>query len=1259
MQIKKLVPFVTLAVFFALSGSAQVKTNTPELQRAAQLAAIRQQDLSNRLTMLSRQKGWPLLIHYKKGGRAVLSGIDPNGMPLYVAAYDNLISAQTIGTDQLWPGGSTGLNLNGSLASMKGKIAIWDEGIVLPTHVELTGRVLQKDKPSSTSLHSTHVAGTMIASGVNPAAKGMSFGAQQLLAFDFNGDVSEMFGQASTLLISNHSYGTVAGWNQNTDENNRWEFLGNPGDTADYKFGYYDDQSRDWDSIAFQAPDYLIVKAASNNRDVNGPAVGQPYFRPDKNGNIVAAGNRPAGISNNDGFDIIPTYGVAKNILTIGAVNPIPGGYTQPSDVVLSEFSSWGPTDDGRIKPELVSDGVNVLSCSNSSDNSYAILSGTSMASPAAAGSAFLLQQLFANLHSGSFMRSATLKGILIHTADEAGPAAGPDFQMGYGLINMKNAAAVISSGNTDQQIYENNLATGNSFTLPLVASGKGPLVVTLSWTDPPGTVNETALLNNPARKLVNDLDLRVTGNAATYAPWILDAKHPANMATTGDDTLNNVEKIVINNVVPGKTYTITVTHKGTLRNAQQAYSLIVSGAGGTGYCASNPLSSAGTRINTVNISNINNTNPAGCTTYTDYSSKTIQLQGNQTTPFSIGLGSCDASASQKVVKIFVDYNNNGTFTDPGEQVATSAVLAGGTVTFNGNFKTPAGLKVGTYSLMRIVAEETTDTSAVQPCGTYGNGETEDFRVQFVSLSNDVGVGAVVDPLATLCATDSQRISVRINNFGTTPQVNVPLSCTVQSGGTDIAAFSINCPDTIPALGNVIYTFQPPFAVTAGQTYIIKVGTGLSTDQDSSNNTTSDTVSVNSGSSNVTGVAEICNSSSATASLAAVGSDSTDVVKWYDAQNAVTPIATGSPATTTDIPADKTYYLGLNENSGSVGPANKLQFANGGYNVFQGNYIRFTNAVPLTISTTRLYVGHGGKVQFIVADLASIDSSTGAYSYFPISTNTINVYPTTPTPQAGAVTGNNASDTGAIFFLNLSVPTAGNHILIVIADSVDQPTLFRNNQITSNPYPFTLPGIFSITGNSVIDNANTKDTVLYQQYYYFLYDVHVRLNKCASPRVAVTATMPAAPVITLNGQLLTSSFASNNQWYRNDSLIAGATSQTYTITIPGIYTDVAVDSAGCSQVSNAITYGTTSGLNLKVGPIPTTGTFNMTFYLDQSQNVDISIVNSLGQRILTGSYPNFGGFFSHTFNLSNQGAGVYILKLMIGNDKHIIKVIVE
>ena len=193
-----------------------------------------------------------------------------------------------------------------------------------------------------------------------------------------------------------------------------------------------------------------------------------PWVHPigdfDANGVMVNSGNRPTGISSNDSYDIITTYGTSKNILTVGAVYPIAYGYKKPWDVTMSTFSGWGPTDDGRIKPDVVADGINLLSSISTADNAYDYYSGTSMASPSAAGSLLLLQEYYSQLHSGAFMRAATLKGLTIHTADEAGSFPGPDYQNGWGLINIKKASDVIKANNTTHLIQENVLINNNTF---------------------------------------------------------------------------------------------------------------------------------------------------------------------------------------------------------------------------------------------------------------------------------------------------------------------------------------------------------------------------------------------------------------------------------------------------------------------------------------------------------------------------------------------------------------------------------------------------------------------------------------------------------------------------------------------------------------------------------------------------------------------------------------------------------------------------
>ena len=283
----------------------------------------------------------------------------------------------------------------------------------------------------------------------------------------------------------------------------------------------------------------------------------------------------------NDGpYDCISHAGVSKNILTVGAVADISGGYTQPSDVVMSSFSSWGPADDGRIKPDIVANGLGLLSTNNSSDDGYLSLSGTSMASPSAAGSMILLQQQYENL-AGDFMRASTLKALVIHTADEAGTTDGPDYAYGWGLMNTSKAADLIAEDAMINSLEEVILVNGGTYTREVVALGGEPLKVTVVWTDVPGNP-VSASLDPTDFMLVNDLDLRVSENTNIYYPWKLDGSNPTAPATCyGENNADNVEVVLVDNPVAGTTYTITVDHDGTLTGGSQVFSLVVSGIEG------------------------------------------------------------------------------------------------------------------------------------------------------------------------------------------------------------------------------------------------------------------------------------------------------------------------------------------------------------------------------------------------------------------------------------------------------------------------------------------------------------------------------------------------------------------------------------------------------------------------------------------------------------------------------------------------------
>ena len=1265
---------LSFLVLVGTNAQAQVPaTNISLLQQKTKDIQTLNLPRQQQLIQTALQKGWPLVMQGKKGHNLYLHSIDQFGKPVYVTTVDNIISAATIRTTQLWPGGASKLSLNGSSDNIKGKIAIWDEGKVRPTHVELTGRVLQVDNSPTLSDHSTHVSGTMIAAGVNPVAKGMSYGEQLLLCYDFYNDASEMgLAAQQGLLVSNHSYAIEAGWNPDNNNPNQWDWLGNPNDTVDINFGLYDDETRIWDSIAYYNPNYLIFKAGGNNRGDTGPPAGTNYYRYNAQGTLYNAGPRPApgtanSISSNAGYMTMATYGNAKNIVTMGAVQPIPGGYNQPSDVVLAGFSSIGPTGDGRIKPDLVADGVNVLSSISTSDNAYDIYSGTSMATPAATGSAMLLQEYYSKIH-GAFMLSSTLKGILIHTADEAGLYPGPDYLYGWGLIDMAKAAAVITSDNSDhvQQIHESSLTNGSKDTenWTITASGKMPVSATICWTDPPGVPvsipNNEKNFKDVTVKLINDLDLRIKDNTtgAIYMPWTLNPANPGAAAVKSDNFRDNVEKVELtDSLIPGRSYTIMITHKGTLQHGTQNYSLVISGGGGSASCTS-ASSGSGASIDNITLSNLNNTPPANtCRTYTDYTGLTpASLPVGQTVPITISSSSCNATNNTRIISVYIDFNNDGTF-ESNELAYQSAASPGGV--FTGNVAVPTTAVVGSYARMRVIAQETSSPSAVSPCGTYGAGETQDYRVVFTNPSTDVGIADLEYPSLTTCPNDSTLVALRIHNYGNVAQVNVPVTTTVSQGANVIATFSTICPVSIPADSDVVFTFSgSSLNLSPGTSYTFTSYTSLGADVNTANDSNVTTVTANAAGPATTGSATVCGGNASSVQLKANASGD-DVVLWYDSPTSTMPIAAGSNTTTTDIAS--TYYVALNDLKAKGGPATALTLppsssSPGFYYPLDGQFVNFTTSVPLTLQSARLYSAYPGQVTFLLASLASFTSS--GYSYYPIDSVTINVYATRQTQQSGRVNvpAGQMTDTGAIYYLNLPIPTPGNYILITECNGCN---LFVNSNIATNPYPISIPGVFSITGNSN-KYATSGDTTGDRAYYFPLFDIGITLDECPGPRTAVTPSTAPAPVVTLAGNVLTSSADSGNQWYRNDTAISFANGQTDTIFLEGTYyTKVTDATTGCTSISNKVNFNNTSPSNpigLTIGPNPNGGLFNLSFSVSTTDNTAVQIYDMLGQRVYDQELGSFTGGFSQQIDAYYLSNGIYVVRIIHGGSTYQSKI---
>ena len=534
------------AIFKILEGK-DLSIPAVRSQVVAEMQALEERQ---RIAVLAKAKELNVPLRIDRPGQNVAELYDFRGdEPIYRKTL-NVNAAISSGANLLTP---APYNLDGTGI----RVGIWDEARVRSTHQELAGRVTVMDPTTSTSDsdHATHVGGVVGATGMNANAKGMA-PKVNLNSYDWNYDYTEMTqagaalaNDSSKIPLSNHSYGY---------------------DATVYEMGVYNSQPRDTDATASSLPYYLI---------------------------FWAAGNDQRNLSSLGGYQSITYDALSKNVMTVGAVqDAVSGSLRSLSNATMTTFSSWGPCDDGRIKPDVVANGWELYSSSSTGDTSYVSKTGTSQAAPSAMGAAALLQQLYAREFSGQRMRASTLKGLMIHTADDLGNA-GPDYQYGWGLINVKVAADVILSHKADlsrPKLIEGTLSRTtsgvktytNNYTF--VWDGVSPIRATLAWTDPAGSTQTATDSRTP--NLVQNLDLKIISpNGTTNLPYVMPfvgSWTQASMslpAIRGKNNVDNVEQVYLQSPTLG-TYTVSVALDGTLsRGVSQAYSLIIAGGeGGT-----------------------------------------------------------------------------------------------------------------------------------------------------------------------------------------------------------------------------------------------------------------------------------------------------------------------------------------------------------------------------------------------------------------------------------------------------------------------------------------------------------------------------------------------------------------------------------------------------------------------------------------------------------------------------------------------------
>ncbi len=360
---------------------------------------------------------------------------------------------------------------------------------------------------ADTNGHGTHMAATI--AGTGAASGGQYQGLAPGASLYFQGltnpegqlepppDLADLFGPAYEAGVRIH----VDGW----------------GDDAS---GYFSSASQT-DGFIRAHPDFLVIFSAGNGGPGPGTLTSEAYT---KNGLVVGASQSPHPMFDSEQVDS-----------------------SSPSD-----FSSRGPTGDGRLKPELLAPGA-LISAKASQvtsefdlGNYYTYMEGTSMAAAVAGGSAALLREYFQRFEQVASPSAALLKASLINGAST--PASGPT-KDGFGILDL--GGTILALHEKTFQYIDSSKGVANDGTSTYtfqVQGGDSPLKATLAWTDP-------AAAPGSAHPLVNNLDLEVRDPSGKL--WLGNSFLSPGQA----DDVNNVEQAFIPQPVAGS-YTIYV--KGT-----------------------------------------------------------------------------------------------------------------------------------------------------------------------------------------------------------------------------------------------------------------------------------------------------------------------------------------------------------------------------------------------------------------------------------------------------------------------------------------------------------------------------------------------------------------------------------------------------------------------------------------------------------------------------------------------------------------------
>jgi serine protease AprX len=421
-------------------------------------------------------------------------------------------------------------------------------------------------------MHGTHVSGSILGNGKNSNGliRGGAYGAQ-LVMMGMWSDIMNNIVPPTIDKLYQTGYDNGA-----RIQSNSW---GQPNSN-----GRYDNWAQLTDQWCFAHPDYLPMFAAGNDgADLNGDGVIDE-------GSVGSPGTAKNVLTVGASKNFLMTGGIQKamkdlrNGTTKWAVEPIASSKLSEDPNGLAAFSSRGPTADGRIKPEIVAPGTNIVSVRDHHpkadpasmswgiyDDNYVYMGGTSMATPVAAGGVAIVRQWLQQQTGEASPSAALLKATVANAADDLypgqfgerrqgqeEPTVRPNNHEGWGRVDLANF-----TGNRQFKLVDDStgLATGQNATQTIKHAG-GALRVTMAYTDAPGVASAE-------KTLVNDLDLTVTDASGKVF-------YPNN--GSGKDSTNNMEQIDIG-AAPAGAYTITVTGANVPsgKNGKQPYALVIS----------------------------------------------------------------------------------------------------------------------------------------------------------------------------------------------------------------------------------------------------------------------------------------------------------------------------------------------------------------------------------------------------------------------------------------------------------------------------------------------------------------------------------------------------------------------------------------------------------------------------------------------------------------------------------------------------------